>query len=221
MFEARSSGSQPRRFLLGGLALSLHVALTGCQAGASERESHPDGEGILSVQLGSGGGVAVRPPGFFPWRASYGFGLLCLREDADVRLERVRWDATVEPISVTPMLRRVSAQQLDGSPRQTAPFSPFYSALGSPPKWSERYATADLRGDFTKEVAGTEVAAACEQPRDPKAAFTELVFVVEAAEEGARMPRFYVDYTADGSPYTLRVDHAFVLCGTRARSRAC
>lgn len=199
---------------------SVLAGLTACGGGPVQ---HTGADGPLAViGSGGGGGASVYPPGVEPWRASFGFNLLCRKTDGEIVLRGVRWQARVEARNVTPMLRSlVDSEVTDGFLKESQ--APFYSASGSPPDWSEPYSDKPVgtAGEYTSEIAGAKVDRACAQPRDPAAGYTDLVLVVEAGREGAHLDRYFVDYTVDGDDRTLRVDQTVILCGTEVSRRYC
>jgi len=189
------------------LAVLVLTLVSGCSSG-SAREVHDDGGGPLSANVISGG-KALQAPGETPWYASFGGSLLCSREPgSEIELQRVRYDATVEPEDVEVLLRAVPP--MDGSMMdERIEWAPLGGVLGR----HQDYANGGHRGDFSSRVAGAVVDQSCEDAAQIGAAFTELVLELRVGESGARIPTAYVDYTADGEPHTLRIDRGVVACG--------
>jgi hypothetical protein len=76
-----------------------------------------------------------------------------------------------------------------------------------------------MRGEFTAELAGTEVDLPCSDGATEGVEIGELYFVVEAGEGGARVESVTIHYHEPGSgqQYALRVPWEMVACGDDVR----
>lgn len=195
------------------------IGLAGCSVAASgERQA---GNGPLSVG-GVIGGNALTAPSVTPWRATFGHFLLCSTDpDVAITLDGIRAEAALEPLTATPRVRVMTASTLrltrSGGPARG--YEPVYSALGSPPLFDEPYAEPPTPQGSYSPMVGFEVTDRCMSPRDPSVGYTELLVTLEANQHGARIPHFWIDYTADGEPRSLRVDWEMTLCGTRTQDQ--
>jgi hypothetical protein len=78
-------------------------------------------------------------------------------------------------------------------------------------------------GAYETTVHGWQVDQTCEETAAlerqlsagevPRAPLKELMFVVTAGPEGAKVDRVDIDYLADGRPMTLRLHWEMVSCG--------
>src|SRR5690606_38644418 len=94
-----------------------------------------------------------------------------------ITLRDVAFDAEVEPLDVTPYLRIVGPDEVegDGNARDT-----IGTAVGEPPNL---YGGERLPGTFTTEIAGHEISHSCDE-LGPDSGYTELIIVMKNDERG-------------------------------------
>ncbi|MER7173351.1 hypothetical protein [Streptomyces mesophilus] len=180
--------------------LALIVAFT---SAADSRQVAP---GYLSARAG-GGLIVVDEPRTHPWSASFGSYTLCSTNGRGIRLQRVRHEASVRPVDVSWQLRTVDS-----------PSFGIISVRGVPPDFvdPEHGTLLGAPGRYERLMPGRRITQSCAEAAAGDRGFTELLFVVEAAERGAVIDRAWIDYTFDGHeghPYTLELHWQMVLCG--------
>ncbi|WP_109507748.1 hypothetical protein [Nocardioides speluncae] len=192
--------------------------------GPDEREQRRDDDGPLTTDGPMIGGGVVPAPGPVPWVSTYGAFLLCARDKSEIDLERVRLAPSVKPIAVRARIRTVEKSLIASHPAKDE-LLPLGGWVGEPPAWNEPYAehAPTLAGTFS-DLKGYRVAQRCSdapegQEPSHKEGFTELLLTIESGAKGAASPRFFIDYIADGRPYSLEIDWEMVLCGTATRDR--
>ncbi|UPK76646.1 hypothetical protein MU582_08420 [Nocardioidaceae bacterium SCSIO 66511] len=95
----------------------------------------------------------------------------------------------------------------------------FGSAIGAPegqigPRRNQ------IPGRILGAPDGTEVEQRCDD--EPSADGTlQLLTVLDVGRKGAEVPRYYVDYSADGRKYTVEVPWQMVACGSRTPRGMC
>jgi hypothetical protein len=196
------------------------------------RQVHADFNGPLSASSGEGGN-SIEAPGLVPWNATFSSFVLCSTGTEAIELEGIRVREPVEPLQTLFYLRSVTLDQIrKTSSEDRGNFGTFYTAMGSPPRFAESYSTIKAPpGTYTTDVGGTEIREACDALDDlsldlsldrvPESGFTELEVVMRAGAAGGQISKLYIDYRADGRPYTLRVDWAMIACGTQVSKSMC
>lgn len=195
--------------------LAGSVLAVGCAAAPPTGEPGEDDRGPLRVSAGVGGN-AVFAPRQMPWSVSFGYFMLCSRDpSAEVIVDDVRYRASVEPVSVRILHRRVDAEDivLRGGDVPTR-FQPFYSVRGAAPDFDEPYADPAPAGRYRDRVSGVRVTQPCDEVKKRVHGFSELVFVLEAGRSGAQIDEFDIHYRADGKRHEVRVPWEMTACGT-------
>lgn len=191
-----------------GVITLLAAALSGCtNGGATDDEA---ASGPLSASVGKGTYSLYAAPSS-PWSGTFGF-VLCTRTGETAVIDDVSWSASLEPISVEVFVRSVDRTQVSRS--QRAKYLPVASTWGSPPNWSEFYGPSDISGDVVPFEPGLTVARECDGPAAAAKQFTELMFVLQAGDRGARLSSASVHYTSDGQSFTLPIEVGMVACGS-------
>lgn len=199
--RARSASWRARHVLV------LCVALAGACTSSGGIERHPDGEGgPLSATTGSGSS-SLFAPGNTPWYGSFGSHLLCTRVPGKkLTLREVTYEAEVEPLEVTPYLRTVRPDQVQGDDNRQATIG---TAVGKPPNLD---GGEPVPGTFTTEIAGHEISDSCEPDFD--SGYTELIIVMKSDERGGYLPGVSIRYTTEGGEYILHTDRGMISCGS-------
>lgn len=197
--------------LLSPVAAVVLVAVAGCTT-ADGSSSFTDGP--LSATLVSGGNAAYAPD-VVPWRVSFGHFVLCTTDpEADIVVQDLDHDATVPPRDVEVYVRHVDPGVV---PRRgiASEHQPFYSSLGSPPRFDEPYSDTPRPpvGTFSEWAGDLRVSQPCSRSRERVHGYTELVFVLEVGRRGAQVDGFTLDYVADGEQHRLRVPWTMIGCG--------
>lgn len=219
------------RQLIAILAVTAATAVTlvDCSADghADSRTVYPQGKGALSATAAEGG-TSVNAPKHVPYYATFGDYVLCNRENAhSITIDGVRVDDAQDPaIAVDVYVRTVTPSQVPSDPgTDLLEYAPFISALGSPPNFHQPY-VKDYRprGQYSRHIEGLQITQTCEQAnrgaaeassgRNPTSPYTSLVFSLKSGPEGGVVKQFFVDYTIDGHPSTLRVNWEMVACGS-------
>lgn len=207
-------GALPRRAVFSAaIALSCAALLAGCSGNPTGREHHFDGEGPLSASSGEGGFAAEAVESGTRY-FSFGAHLLCVHENgAEIALQRVTYQAKVEPLEVEFWLRTVNGDEvvMDGD-EVASPYVPFYSANGRPPDYDgerEEYA-----GAHTRDVAGTRITQPCDEMQKVNTGFTELILTMQVDKRGAHIPGMTIEYEANGKQYALDTRWRMIACGT-------
>lgn len=199
------------RALLSCVAAVMVVAVAGC--GTADGSS--DGtDGPLSATLSSGGN-AVYAPDVVPWRVSFGHFVLCTADpDADLVVQDLDYAITVPPRHVEVYVRTVEAGVVPPG-NIASKHQPFYSSLGSPPRFKEAYSDVDRPpvGTFSEWTGDLRVSQPCSKSRERVHGYTELVFVLEVGRRGAQVDGLTLDYVADGEQHRLRVPWTMIGCG--------
>lgn len=167
------------------------------------------------------------------WTGTFGGFVLCSREPMTrIEVQRVRHEASIEPVRVVPTVRTVTPESVRPlPPARRQRFLPTYAALGSPPEFAERYVEAQVPGQYSDNVLGWQVDETCVQTaateqqlstgRVPSRALKELMFVVTTGSRGSRIDQVDVDYLADGRPMTLRLQWTMISCGSDTAGPTC
>lgn len=201
--------TRPTRWRIRRLSILVaSIALVAACTSSSGAERHADGEGgPLSASTG-GGTSSLFAPGDMTWYGSFGSMLLCARTPGQkITLRDVAFDAEVEPLDVTPYLRIVGPDEVegDGNARDT-----IGTAVGEPPNL---YGGERLPGTFTTEIAGHEISHSCDE-LGPDSGYTELIIVMKNDERGGYLLGVSITYTAGGDDYILDTDWNMVGCGS-------
>lgn len=201
-----------------GLAGAVTVMVAGCSpAGpgetARDETHHRDGEGVLSVGGGDGGGLvfpAVR--GETTPAATFGLFVMCTNDAAKVTLRDATWSLKGGGATVTPYVREIP---VEASREPNLDYEPTVS-IGIPESVSP-----PLGGQFG-HVAGTEVRGTdCAHPAAPAQRRQDLVFVVTATSAGAQVDEISVHYSANGQDYAVDLGYTLVLCGAEVHDPDC
>ncbi len=219
MNVAPPSPTQPRQSLgraiiaVARVLASLAVvgAVGGCtEAGKSDgtsRQEHEDGDGPLAASSTTGG-KALNAPVRTPWTASFGGLLLCAKEQGDhIVISGVRYDTRPDPEVASTSVRTVPPVAEQHAGKQVE-WAPFYGLLGEPGDFR-----VAMRGNYSS-VAGHVITAGCDANTTTEG-FTELVTTLRVPATGAWVRRTFVDYEANGRPYTLVIRWEMVGCGTQ------
>lgn len=155
----------------------------------------------------------MQAPGAPKWRGTYGGFLLCTRGSEVAVLEGVRLAASKPPDLVQPGIRTVSKKAIESAGGWTEPVA---AMPGSPPSWSEPYAegVGRMAGSYRSTVEGVRVSGSCADDYLTEG-FDELMITLDVGREGALVEHFFIDYTANGRPYTLKVDWELGMCGRK------
>lgn len=208
----------------GGYAVSVSAGETPPTAPV-----HVEGEGPFSVISGDGGFVAGAPVARRYW-VSFGTDMPCMQTDPEastdpadpddaIVLTGVRYvDRRNPAAAVHVLLRTVTPKVVRNHPRHRDDFGLFISAWGHAGQ-RQRYGT-HVPGRYTTDVAGYEVSDTCAQAdrnatllskgKVPDQALTTLVFAIKSDDDGARIHHYFLDYTLNGEPRTLRVNWTMV-----------
>jgi hypothetical protein len=198
-----------------------------------ERVVHGDLDGPLSAGSGIGGN-SIEAPGPVPWNATFSSFVLCSTlPEVTIALQRIRVREPVEALDTTFYLRSVSLADVDKTPpKDRSNLQTFYTALGRPPNFSDAYSTIDAPpGEYSTGIMGTSISDTCDAVEDfsldvsldrpPKSGFTELEVAMKVGAAGGKISKLFIDYLADGQPYTLRVDWAMIACGSQVSKSMC
>jgi hypothetical protein len=162
----------------------------------------PDRSGQRSAR-----GEGLYRPDMTPWFGTFGGVVLCTpHRDETARIERVRYRIKVKPLTITPVLRTVSATAPKGVDPMTR--TPVSGLLGRPRNLMDPMRRLD--GELAPVTEGTEIRSPCTKGAE---GFTELLTVVKFGDNGGWLENVLVDYTVDGDPYTLKVDWEYLGCG--------
>ena len=216
-----------------GLSIATAVAavagtMLGLDPGAAATSSaapvHDDGEGPLSTMSGNGGFISDAPVDR-PYWVSVGQDMPCAETDPEhstdpaqpgdsIVLTGVRYDDHRNPAAeVYVMLRTVTPRMVRRHPKHRDRFEIFGSARGHA-GWHQRYGTY-VPGHYTRQIGGHAVDRTCAQVNHtalllsrgkvPDHSLTTLVLAVKTDDDGARVRPWYLDYTINGEPRTLRI----------------
>ncbi|MFD5575001.1 hypothetical protein [Streptomyces cadmiisoli] len=164
--------------------------------------------GHLDVRT-SGGLIVVAEPKTHPWAASFGAYYLCSTRGQDLRIQSVRYEASLRPLNVSFQLRNIESSAAS-----------IASARGAPPDFidPDRRTRTPRPGTYEPLKPGRRITQTCANVAEGGNGFTELLFVVTAGEQGAVINRAWIDYTVDGIEarrFTLGLHWKMVLCGNR------
>lgn len=217
-----------RRALLRGTVAAAVLALIGPAVPVSAGDTapvHAEGEGPFSVQAGTGGFVSSAPVPR-PYWVSFGTDMPCMETDPEASTDPAGADDVIvitgvryvdrrnPAAAVHVLLRTVTPKMVRNHPKHRDDYGLFISAWGHAGQ-RQRYGTY-VPGRYTTDIAGYEVSDTCAQAnrtatllsrgKVPDKALTTLVFAVKADRDGARIHHYFVDYTINGEPRTLRID---------------
>lgn len=197
--------------------VAVALCLAGC-VGADPAELPRQGsrqtDGPLSASTGSGEFVAARSKDNpREWSQTFGAFLLCSTEpDQEIDIQRVRFDADPEPLTVETWYRIVPpVTERARGPR--AAWWPYTSLRGTPPFGDE------VGGQVVRSLDGP-IGQECDEV-GPRHGYTELMTAMTVGEAGALVERTYVDYTVEGQPYTLVIPWRNGVCGSAVTGRGC
>ena len=208
----RASRPSRRPAAVAAAVLAGLLAAAGCSGtGDDGRRHHLDGQGPLSATSGDGGN-SITAPAEVPWYGSFGAFTLCSSDPgAEIELERVTYQAEIEPLDVQIRLRTVKADEIVMEGEEiVSEYLPFYTALGRPPHFDGT--ETEYAGTYSTKVAGRQITQPC-TAGDYRGGYTDLIFVMKVGKDGGNSPRASIEYRADGKPYTLDLRWAVTACG--------
>lgn len=181
--------------------------------------------GPLSMGVDKNGGASVDPPRHWdgPFSASFGPFVLCSNDSgADIQLAKVTFPDDA-PDGVRAWVRTVGLDEVSSVPAgDRAQFIPFGFGLGSPPEFDQPFAGLRPPGQYTVDIGTVTVDGSCDDVNAavvalnrglvPDVGYNELVVEVPSTAAGAEVDGLTVDYTADGTSYSVRVPWTMVVC---------
>jgi hypothetical protein len=180
-----------------GIIFSLLLA--GCQPSV---KSHAEGEGPLSVRVGTGGLSMIFEDLETPWYGTVGAFLPCLATGKkQLEITKVGY---VEYNLAKPVDVRVMKRVVEGNEIQDL----IGASRGVPPELESSH----LSGDISEDYVGTLVTESCDEPVD-FSNFTEFLFVIESDETGMHIEEVFFEYNVGGRPYVLEVPWEIMFCG--------
>ncbi|MEW2118093.1 hypothetical protein AB0945_23460 [Streptomyces sp. NPDC005474] len=171
-----------------------------------KRVEHVSGDGPLQSHTDTGT-TSVYAPKKVPWAVTFGSYLLCSTGGDPITIDGIRYRTPVKPESVSLKLRTVTPQIW----KATVDAGQIGAALGAPPHFEQRKAP----GDYQDARAGSRITQSCADQDKEGTGFTELLFVLDVGSRGGYIDTAWIDYHANGDPYTLRLDWKMVACGSR------
>ena len=180
-----------------GIIFSLLLA--GCQPSV---KSHAEGDGPLSVRVGTGGLSMIFEDLETPWYGTVGAFLPCVVEGKkQLEITKIGYveHNLAKPVDVKVMKRVVQKQENQ---------DPIGASRGVPPNLEGGY----LSGEINEDVVGTMVTDSCDGPVD-YSNFTEFLFVIESDDAGMHIEEVFFEYNVGGRPYVLEVPWEIMFCG--------
>lgn len=162
--------------------------------------------GPLAVVAGARG-VSVEAPRRTPWFATFVEPLLCTRGGVAAAIDRVRYDATAQPLAIQTWIRDLP----DGA---APPAAIRVTGLSSGPM---SVGPGSAPGTWRDPFGGTVVDTPC--PSAARRPTQQLVIVMKVGRHGGRIAHTYIDYTSGGARHTLRLDRVYTACGTEVGRR--
>lgn len=196
----------------------LLIGVDGCAASAptepsagTVEQSKPTRslDGPLATEIVGGGQRGVYPPKAKRWWLSFGQLEVCTT-GAPVTITGIRLSSGTQPLEMKQYVYRAG-------PNGTG----YQGVLGAPPDWEQPYAIyddpAEDRGTYD-DVPGAVVDETCDEVRNGRG--PAVVPVMKIGPEGLRSKNFWVDYSADGQQYSLKMPWEFSTCvPTREKCR--
>lgn len=180
-----------------GIIFSLLLA--GCQPPV---KSHAEGEGPLSVRVGTGGLSMIFEDLETPWYGTVGAFLSCVAKGKN-QLEITKVGYVEHNLAKTVDVK-VMKRVVEGQENQEM----IGASRGVPPELE----IGNLSGEISEDVLGTVVTESCDGPVD-YSNFTEFLFVIESDEAGMHIEEVFFEYTVGGRPYVLEVPWEIIFCG--------
>lgn len=180
-----------------GIIFSLLLA--GCQPSV---KSHAEGDGPLSVRVGTGGLSMSFEDQEAPWHGTVGAFIPCVAKGKkELEITKIGYveHNLAKPIDVKVMKRVVEGQENQDM---------IGASRGVPPDLEIGF----LSGEISEDVVGTVVTESCDGPVD-YSNFTEFLFVIESDEAGMHIEKVFFEYKVGGRLYVLEVPWEIMFCG--------
>ena len=162
--------------------------------------------------------MSILGPTTRSWSGTFGAYELCrYRGNRAIVLDGVRFKSPRgltsrgEPI---PWVRTVMRGQFD---QDNDGFTPFYSAMGSPPAFNTPDVPIRPRGAFARGVHNVVVNQRCTKDDHLNRGFQELLISAEGGGRGLQVTHTLVDYHVGAKRYTLEMDWIMTWCGSDSR----
>ena len=201
-----------------GWVLLLAVLLAACSLTRQSEgtDVHGEGDGPLSAQSGKGSLIGMTRAGTPQWSMTFGVFILCSTDPgAEIRVDRVRYDVSPEPLELYPVFRQVPAET-DVPKGFRGIETPIANMRGKPPFKGRNTLTGSLSSTLEEPITQS-----CKDASPPNA-MTELLTVMTVDKRGAMIRHTYIDYHVGEDHYTLEIDWRNGMCGTAlARSNRC
>ncbi len=185
----------------------LLVAVAGCPSkpGRDATGVHRNGGGALESPEGISNSIyAPRGP---RWTASFAAALPCASGSATPVVDAIRYDFSVEPVSVRSVYFIAKNSRLI-----------FGSAIG-PPEKLRHGDPQGVPGEIVGGVAGVMITRQC--TNISKVNIQQFITVMDVDERGAAIDSYYIDYHTDEGSYTLKADYRMIACGTETEPEDC
>lgn len=192
------------RLLAAVSVAALSACVSACSA--TEPESGRKLDGPLVANVIQGGQTLVAPKAE-TWWASFGQLEVCT-EGPEVTIDDVRLVGDDEALELRKYVFRGE--------------SGYQGVLGAAPGWEQPYATitdpSAVAGTYD-EVPGAVITETCDA--GGKGRGPAVVPVIKTDRRGLSSDGLWVDYTAEGDAYSLKLPWEIVLCGTEQTSDVC
>jgi len=159
---------------------------------------------------------AVYAPKRVPYFVTFGSFRLCRKSDAEGTpvLERVAYTTSVEPSSISPIIRRIPpAEDRAG---QAINWAPLLGVLGKP----RNYYFGKAKGRL-EQVSGSRVEDLCSEIKDHDHEYTELLNVMKVSAAGGQVENFSIYYHVGRDEFVLQVPWTLIGCGAQIDPSIC
>ncbi|MDK1472965.1 hypothetical protein QNO07_05895 [Streptomyces sp. 549] len=174
-----------------------------------DRKTHREDEGPLSSQA-YGILLSAHAPESQPWDAAFGGHQLCTTDGSAIEIENFRLKTEVNPLKKELRLRTLRPSDLrpGWEDEDSNMYNVKYSSVGRLPDTQD----GRLPGTITQAKPGLKITQNCDQV-EIENGYTELFVQFKVGKRGAYMNNMWIDYRANGKPYTLDLEWGAIACG--------